>query len=216
MPTPAHKPRESKTEAYLHTYSVILNPNSTHYGALHHHISSTYENGLFVQDAIQLESNSRDFLTRMAQINETTQYLVTQLLPLLSNPSSPLTNIFHPSVCSSRLYYERQMRPQSEGFRPGYGGVFTMQFADLASSSTFFDNLDVYKGLSFGADVCIASPYMQMTGQAGKKQTSADDISETIIRFSVGLEKAEEILRRINTALDAAVLAHRDKFHVSI
>ncbi|CAG7944414.1 unnamed protein product [Penicillium salamii] len=195
--------------------SVILNPNSTHYGALHQHISSTYENGLFVQDAIQLESNSSDFLTRMAQINETTQYLVTQLLPLLSNPSSPLTNIFHPSVCSSRLYYERQMRPQSEGFRPGYGGVFTMQFADIASSSTFFDNLDVYKGLSFGADVCIASPYMQMTGQAGKKQTSADDISETIIRFSVGLEKAEQILRRINTALDAAVLAHRDKCHIS-
>ncbi|CAG8324006.1 unnamed protein product [Penicillium salamii] len=196
--------------------SVIVNPNSRHHDALRQQLSATYENGLFLEDAIQLESNSRDFIPRMARINKTTQYLVTQLLPLLSNPSNPITNIFHPSVCSSRPYYERQMRPQSEEFCPGYGGIFTMQFVDVASSSTFFDHLDVYKGLSFGADVCIASPYMQMTGQAGKKQNSVDDINETIIRFSVGLEEAEDILRRINIALDAAVLVHRDKCHVSI
>ncbi|OJJ42031.1 hypothetical protein ASPZODRAFT_162394 [Penicilliopsis zonata CBS 506.65] len=189
--------------------SAILNPNSRHYAALQRQLSATYENGLFVEDAIRLESNSRDFLTRMARINETTQYLVSQLLPLVMDPASPLMRIFYPSVCTSRPYYERQMRPAwPEGPRPGYGGVFTMEFADVATSAVFFDHLHVYKGLSFGADVCIASPYMQMTGQAGKKQASSSGISETIIRFSVGLEEAEEILQRINGALEAASVVY--------
>ncbi|OQE45885.1 hypothetical protein PENCOP_c001G04900 [Penicillium coprophilum] len=197
--------------------SAILNPNSTHYAALRNQMSATYENSLFVEDAIRLEFNSRDFLARMARINETTEYLVTQLLLLVSDPSSPLTRIFYPTVCTSRPYYERQMRPPwPEGLRPGYGGVFTMEFADVASSSVFFDHLYVYKGLSFGADVCIASPYMQMTGQTGKKQAATNGTNETIIRFSVGLEEAEEILQRIYTALDAAALVYMTKGHISL
>ncbi|KAJ5384417.1 hypothetical protein N7517_002328 [Penicillium concentricum] len=202
--------------AHLMARSAILNPNSTHYAALQKQMSATYENSLFVEDAIQLEFNSRDFLARMARINDTTQYLVTQLLPLVSDPASPLTHIFYPSVCSSRPYYERQMRPRwSERPRSGYGGVFTMDFADVASSSVFFDHLHVYKGLSFGADVCIASPYMQMTGQTSKKQVSANGTNDTIIRFSVGLEEVEDILQRINTALDAATLVYMAKGHMS-
>ena len=91
-----------------------------------------------------------------------------------------------------------------------------MQFADIASSSTFFDHLDVYKGLSFGADVCIASPYMQMTGQASKKQSSTNDTNETIIRFSVGLEGADDIVQRINVALNAANLVHMPQCRASM
>ncbi|PWY88167.1 PLP-dependent transferase [Aspergillus heteromorphus CBS 117.55] len=196
--------------------NVILNPNSPHYAALHKQISATYENNLFVEDAIRLESNSRNFLPRMDRVNKTTQHLVTQLLPLVSDPASPLTRIFHPSVCASRPNYERQMRaPSSEMPRPGYGGVFTMEFADIASASVFFDHLHVCKGLSFGADVCIASPYMQMTGQAGKKQALVNGTNDTIIRFAVGLEEPDEVLHRINTALDAATLVYRAKGHVA-
>ncbi|KAL2826394.1 hypothetical protein BDW59DRAFT_160920 [Aspergillus cavernicola] len=184
--------------------SVILNPNSRHYDPLRKRMRATYENNLFVEDAIRLESNSRNFLPRMARINETTQYLVDQL-SLLVHPASPLTRIFYPSVCSSRRFYERQMRPLlSPERRPGYGGVFTMEFGDIASASVFFDHLHVYKGLSFGADVCLAAPYVQMTGLDDQKQASTNGVKETIIRFSVGLEEAEEILQRINVAMDAA------------
>ncbi|KAJ5693235.1 hypothetical protein N7462_002658 [Penicillium macrosclerotiorum] len=197
--------------------SVILNPNSTHYVALRKRLSATYENSLFVQDAIRLEFNSRDFLARMARINDTTKYLVTQLLPLVSNPASPVTRILYPSVCSSRPYYERHMRLAWSNEPPsGYGGVFTIEFADIGSASVFFDHLISYKGLSFGADVCIASPYMQMTGQTGKKQPSSYDANETIVRFSVGLEDSGEILKRLNAALDAASLALSAHANVSL
>ena len=176
-------------------------------------MSATYENSLFVEDAIQLESNSRDFLPRMARVNETTQYLVDQLSRLVPDPAVPLTRIFHPSVCASRPYYEYQMRRVSSqiSFRAGYGGVFTMEFASVASAAVFFDALHVYKGLSFGADVCLASPYVQMTGQDYQQEASAGGVKETIIRFSVGLEEAGEILHRIQVALDAAAQVWRPK-----
>nr|A0A2I1D2M7.2 RecName: Full=Alanine racemase ungC'; AltName: Full=Unguisins biosynthesis cluster protein C' [Aspergillus campestris IBT 28561] len=193
--------------------SAILNPNSRHHAALHRQMAVTYENSLFVDDAIRLELNSRDFPARMAHINATTQYLVTQLERHVADPASPLTRILYPSQGPSRVYYERQMRRPRRSddgplSRPGYGGVFSMEFADVAGASTFFDHLDVYKGLSFGADVCIAAPYMQMTGQGAATQRpqphDSNYASETLIRFSVGLEPAEDILQRVHTALEAS------------
>ncbi|KAL4811156.1 PLP-dependent transferase [Aspergillus unguis] len=187
--------------------SAILNPNSRHYATLQSQMALTHENSLFVDDALQLERNSRDFPARMARINETTQSLVTQLAAHVADPTSPLTRILYPSLDPSRVFYEHQMRRvggshDGARHRPGYGGVFSMEFVDVASASAFFDHLDVYKGLSFGADVCIASPYMQMTGQ----QHNSSRVSETLIRFSVGLEPAEKILQRVHTALEAARL----------
>ncbi|PLB47172.1 cystathionine gamma-synthase [Aspergillus steynii IBT 23096] len=184
--------------------SVILNPNSPHWAELHEQMASFYQNDLFIDDAIRLEYNSRDFLDRVARINKTTLYLIKSLAPLVSDPSSPITRLFYPSVCSSLPFYERQMRPDTEEFRPGYGGLFTIEFATVATAATFFDHLHVYKGFSFGADVSIATPYVQMTMQQGKDQAAAYGVKETIIRFSTGLEEPEEILERMNTALRAA------------
>ncbi|KAI9035301.1 cystathionine gamma-synthase [Aspergillus affinis] len=184
--------------------SVILNPNSPHWTQLHELMTASYHNDVFVDDAIQLEYNSRDFLDRVANINRTTQYLIDKLAPLVSDLSSPITRIFYPSLSPSRKLYERQMRCATKDFRPGYGGLFTIEFANVATAASFFDNLHIYKGFSFGADVSIATPYVQMTMQDGKDKAAKWGVKETIIRFSTGFEGPEEIFNRIDTALNAA------------
>ncbi|PYI26039.1 PLP-dependent transferase [Aspergillus indologenus CBS 114.80] len=196
--------------------SAILNPQSRHHATLHSQMARTHENSLFVDDALRLERNSRDFPARMARINATTEALVRRLGPRVADPTCPLTGLLYPSRCASRGYYEGQMRwwssslPSAESRphpRPGYGGVFSMEFADCGCAAAFFDHLDVYKGLSFGADVCIAAAYVQMTGQQQQQpqqQNGSSTAHETLIRFSVGLEPAEEILLRVETALEAA------------
>nr|A0A2V5GUR2.2 RecName: Full=Alanine racemase ungC; AltName: Full=Unguisins biosynthesis cluster protein C [Aspergillus violaceofuscus CBS 115571] len=187
--------------------SAILNPRSRHHATLLNQMARTHENSLFVDDALRLERNSRDFPARMARINATTESLVQQLGPRVADPKCPLTRLLYPSRCTSRGYYEGQMRWSSSSSpgaesrpRPGYGGVFSMEFADCGCAAAFFDHLEVYKGLSFGADVCIAAAYVQMTG----RQNAPGTAHETLIRFSVGLEPAEEMLLRVETALEAA------------
>lgn len=197
-----------KAIRYFHAdgspHSVILNPNSPHWAQLHAQMASSYQNDLFADDAIQLEYNSRDFLDRVARINKTTQRLIDTLAPLVSDPSSPVTQLFYPSISPSRQHYKRQMRRATEDFCPGYGGLFTIEFATVATAAGFFDNLHVFKGFSFGADVTIATPYVQMTMQGSKKKLAEYGVKETIIRFSTGLEDLDDLLDRVNTALRAA------------
>ncbi|OJK00247.1 hypothetical protein ASPACDRAFT_42832 [Aspergillus aculeatus ATCC 16872] len=168
-------------------------------------MATTHENSLFVDDAIGLERNSRDFSTRMARINVTTEYLVSQLVARVADPTSPLTRVLYPSLSLLPI------PERTTGLAPGAGAT-SMSFADVGGAAAFFDYLDVYKELSFGADVCIAAPYMQMTGQVSQKQQQQQQqndtsANETLVRCAVGVEQLEEILQRVPRALDAASLA---------
>lgn len=158
-------------------------------------------NRLYVDDALRLESNSKSYLDRTRQVNETALYLVNNLLPFVSDPLSSIKSLYYPSVCWSRENYHRQMRPKTYEFKPGYGGLFTIEFQDTMSAASFFDNLQVCKGPSFGADITIALPYVQMVLQKEKEWAERNGLRETIIRIAVGLEQKDELLGIIEKAL---------------
>jgi cystathionine gamma-synthase len=167
-------------------------------------LNGSYVNNLFIDDAVQLEYNSRDFLTRAATVNDTAEYLVDFLQPLVSDPNSVVSRVYYPKVCWSKENYHKRMRPATEEFVPGYGGLFTIEFDTVASGSAFLDALDVHKGPSLGAHITLAQPYVQMVLQKKKEWAARHGLSETIIRISVGLENKEMLLNKIQTALLAA------------
>lgn len=185
-------------------YSVILNPNSMYYPDLRKGMSASYVNNLYVEDAIRLERNNRAFLSRAARLNETAIYLVDHLIQLVDDPTSPVSQIYYPSVCWSRDNYHHQMRPATLEFTPGYGGLFSVEFTDVPAAASFFDNLDVCKGPSFGTDVTIAQPYVQMVLQKEKQWAESNGLKETIVRVAVGLEDKDELLRCMAHAMVAA------------
>ncbi|CAI7630046.1 Cys/Met metabolism pyridoxal phosphate-dependent enzyme [Penicillium manginii] len=183
---------------------VTLNPKFCHYQELSNIFAATHVNNLYAEDAIQLEVNSRNYLERFTQQNRTAAYIMDFLQPSIADPNSALTTIYSPRVCWSREYYSRFMRPATDEFEPGFGSVFGVDFENTAQASAFFDNLPVCKGPSFGADVTIALPYVQLVMQKQKDWAKGHGLNETLIRISIGLEDPEVLLAHIKGALQAA------------
>lgn len=96
------------------------------------------------------------------------------------------------------------MRPATDEFEPGFGSVFGVDFDSTVHASAFFDNLPVCKGPSFGANVTIALPYVQLVMQDQKEWARGHGLNETLIRISIGLEDPEVLLEHIKGALRAA------------
>ncbi|CAI7631454.1 unnamed protein product [Penicillium pancosmium] len=183
---------------------VTLNPNFRYHQELSTIFAGTHVNNLYAEDAIQLEVNSRNYLERFTQQNRTAAYLIDFLHPYVADPSSALTTIYSPRVCWSREYYCRFMRPATDEFEPGFGSVFGVDFENPKQASAFFDNFPVCKGPSFGADVTIALPYVQLVMQKQKDWAKGHGLNETLIRISIGLEDPEVLLEHIKGALRAA------------
>ena len=164
-----------------------------------------------------MEINSRTYLERVAIMNETAEYLVDNLRPRMSSPAqepnkgisrsadSVISAIYYPKGSPSMGNYIQQMRRATDAFKPGYGCLFTIEFESVDVAARFYGNLDLHKGPSLGADVTLALPYVQMVLQREKEWAAGHGLRETIVRFSVGLEDKDELLRCNKSALAAAV-----------
>ena len=93
------------------------------------------------------------------------------------------------------------MRRDSPEFKPGYGGLFTLEFESEKAASVFFNNLEVHKGPSLGLVVTLAQPYVQTVFARDKEWAASYGLSETIVRISVGLESEEALGKAFKKAL---------------
>ena len=93
------------------------------------------------------------------------------------------------------------MRQDSSNFKPGYGGLFTLEFESEKAASVFFNNLDVHKGPSLGVVVTLAQPYVQTVFAREKAWAASYGLNETIVRISVGLENQEALGKAFQKAL---------------
>jgi len=180
--------------------SVVLNPSSAFYPVLKSIIQSSYRNDYYVADALQLERNSRDFFSRTTKVNTTTMTLVKFFRHLASDPSCPVTAVYHPSTCWSIENYHICMRPRTEDFEPGYGGLFTLEFTSVNAARIFFDASELHKGPSLGANVTLLQPYVQTVFSKEKAWAARHGLKESIVRVSVGLEDQELLLKAFKQA----------------
>lgn len=182
-----------------------------HYSQLKRLLDSSYKNNLHIDDALQLERNSRDFLQRVARVNETANYLVDHIAPLASDPGSVVSKVYYPKLCWSADEYHALMRAKTDDFTPGYGGLFTIEFDTVLAAAAFLDSVQLHKGPSIGANVTLVLPYVQMVFQKEKQWAAECGVNETIVRMSVGLEDKDLLLGCILGALQAA-----DKFRARL
>ena len=184
--------------------SIVLNPTSRFYETNKSTLSRTYRNELYCGDARKLEYNSREFLPRAARMNETALNLVSLLQHYALSPASTLTHVYYPRTCWSLENYRNRMRHDSPEFIPGYGGLFTLEFENEKAASTFFNTLDIHKGPSLGVVVTLAQPYVQTVFARDKAWAASYGLSETIVRFSVGLEDPKLLGKAFKKALKFA------------
>jgi cystathionine gamma-synthase len=186
--------------------SLILNPRSRHYATLKAHMSATYEDTYFDEDAVFMERNSRNFARRIRIIDENTlavcEYLRSRSISGgTSLPSPAIKEVFYPKYITPENYLSCKL---PEG---GYGGLFSLTFTSLAASQAFFDNMPFQKGPSLGTNFTLACPYTILAHYFELEWAAEYGVEEGLVRISVGMEEREGLLEGFKFALRAAEAA---------
>lgn len=142
--------------------SAVINPHGHYYPVLKKAFAREYEDILWAEDAVFLERNSRDFVSRIERINNTTEAVAallkeSSLGKLLSwniyqfiLTILAVKDIYYPKYSPSRPLYDAVRNPNG-----GYGGLFSATFYSTAEAMAFFDSLEVLKGPSLGTNFTL-------------------------------------------------------------
>ncbi|SCU82773.1 LAMI_0C00848g1_1 [Lachancea mirantina] len=179
--------------------SLVLNPRSRVYGFAQEFMTSSCEDLLWCEDAIYLERNSRDFVSRTLKINANTEFLLNQVL--LPQQGKLFKKIYYPSETSpeTKKHYDAVKCPSG-----GYGGLLSLTFYNEPQAHAFFDNLELCKGPSLGTNFTLACPYTILAHYSELDEVLKYGVETLLVRVSVGLE-GPVILKDVFTrAIDAA------------
>ncbi len=171
--------------------SAVLNSKGPFYDDLAAGFAQEFEDNLYGEDAICLEGNSRDFCERVRRVNTTAESVCNFLVD-------------HPSV--AKVYYPRfQTREFYDAFRRrdgGYGGLFSLTFARPEDHAPrFFNTLEINKGPSLGTNFSLACPYTILAHYNELEFAEGNGVSRHLVRVSVGLEPADDLISRFEHAL---------------
>jgi cystathionine gamma-synthase len=188
-----------------------LNPKGRYYQQLKQTLNTEFEDNYWGEDALFLERNSRDFVSRIARINKNAE-TISDLLRQhprgnLYNPLNASTQlIFHFSPIVKEVYYPKYSptKPYYDNCRcenGGYGGLLSVTFYSREDAIAVFDTMEVSKGPSLGTNFTLASPYTLLAHYGELDWAAQFGVASDLIRISVGLEETEELVDVLNRAL---------------
>lgn len=181
--------------------AAILNPSSRHYHTLKKAWEAEYEDNYWPEDAIFLERNSRDFVSRIARINDNAEAIVARLR---AHPR--VKDVFYPSISDTKANYDLCKTPSG-----GYGGLLSVTFSSTEDAAAFYDALDLAKGPSLGTNFTLASPFVLLAHYGELEWAESLGVPVALVRFSVGLEDQERLLRTMDVALQALEGKYHEK-----
>ncbi|KAL9114158.1 MAG: hypothetical protein Q9227_001930 [Pyrenula ochraceoflavens] len=177
--------------------SAVLNPHSPRYQSLKQAFDSEYEDNYWAEDALFMERNSRDFLSRIERINANAE-AVTQILAAPAPHANAVKQVYYPKLNPSRCYYDACRNPNG-----GYGGLFSVTFHRAEDAVKFFDTLDVAKGPSLGTNFTLSCPYTILAHYGELEWAASFGVEADLVRVSVGLEDRGELEAKVRRALEA-------------
>jgi cystathionine gamma-synthase len=146
-------------------------------------------------DIIQLETASRDCRERVEQINRTALEVCEYLS---QNPA--VESVYYPAFTDPKMY-DRFRRPDG-----GYGGVFSIVLKDAAKvTEAFYDAVEITKGPNLGTSFSLCCPFTLIAHYNELEWAESAGASRYLIRISIGLEPADELITRIQSAIDTAI-----------
>ncbi|EGE80260.1 cystathionine gamma-synthase [Blastomyces dermatitidis ATCC 18188] len=180
--------------------SAVFNPHGQYYQKLKTVLEAEYEDNYWGEDAIFLERNSRDFVSRIERINAATEEITAQL------KASPLIkDIFYPKYNPTRPFYDKCKNPNG-----GYGGLFSITFHSKEQAVAFYDSFEVMKGPSLGTNFTLSSPYVILAHYGELEWANSLGVPTELIRTSIGLEDPADLRARVERALAAAAQVSRE------
>jgi cystathionine gamma-synthase len=173
---------------------VTLCPDSHMYSDLREFFENDCPDGsrLYPSDARVLARNISSFSRRMRESNTNGELLADYLMA-----HSAVDKIWYPKFTTSDLY-ERVKRKGG-----GYGGLISFVLKNQKKSAKFFDALKISKGPSLGTEFSLACPYTLLAHYDELEWAEGCGVDQNLIRISVGSENAEDILGRVQEALES-------------
>jgi cystathionine gamma-synthase len=177
--------------------TLILNPRapSASYAALKRVLATEYEDNQFEEDAVYLERNSRDFVARIARANTNALAIVDVLSAACP---SKVKQVYYPRDSPTRAFYDHCRLPNG-----GYGGLASATFHSVKDAELFYDALQTSKGPSLGTNFTLASPFVLLAHYGELEWAAQYGCEQSLVRFSVGLEDPETLVKTFQDALDA-------------
>ncbi|KAI9697862.1 MAG: hypothetical protein M1820_007649 [Bogoriella megaspora] len=173
--------------------AAILNPKSRYYDILKQTWTKEYEDNYWPEDAVFMERNSRDFVSRIDRINVNAEAICDVLS---AHPRIKAVN--YPKTAPTRPFYDACRTPTG-----GYGGLLSATFYTPEEAAAFYDNLDTAKGPSLGTNFTLSSPFVILAHYNELEWAEKYGAERLLIRFSVGLEDTEQLVGHFERALGA-------------
>jgi cystathionine gamma-synthase len=174
--------------------SAVLNPHGRMYQTLKKVLSAEYEDNYWAEDAVFLERNSRDFISRIERINVNAEAIAEKL-----HSSSLVKRVYYPKHSPTRRHYDQCRNPGG-----GYGGLLSVTFSQVEQAAAFFDALEVQKGPSLGTNFTLSCPYTILAHYGELEWAASFGVEADLIRISFGLEDRQDLEERVERALNAA------------
>lgn len=181
-------------EANVMGGAAVLNPQGRYYEALKEVLNRDYEDNYWCEDAIFMERNSRDFVSRIQRINTNAEAICDVLM---AHPC--VKHVYYPKHSPSRQFYDACRTADG-----GYGGLLSVTFHTISQAIAFFDRLETAKGPSLGTNFTLTSPYVILAHYGELDWAASFDVPADLVRVSVGLESTEELKVIFGEALKAA------------
>jgi cystathionine gamma-synthase len=175
--------------------ALIINPDAPFAALFRRHLETIYEPDAFhPADLLQLENDSRTCRERVQQINATALTVCEHL-----NQHPAIESVYYPAFTDQEMY-DRLRRPDG-----GYGGLFSFVLKNAADhTEAFYDALEITKGPNLGTSFSLCCPFTLIAHYDELDWAEAAGASRWLIRISAGLEPAEELIARIDKALNFA------------
>jgi len=176
--------------------ALIINPDSPFSGHFRNQMNELHEPEAFhPSDIIQLELDSRDCRERVEKINATALKISDYL-----SSNQAVDSVYYPAGTDKEMY-DRFKRPDG-----GYGGLLSFVLKDAAKyTEAFYDALEITKGPNLGTSFSLCCPFVLIAHYNELEWAEAAGASRYLIRISVGLESADLLIARIQSAIDAAI-----------
>ncbi len=170
--------------------AVTLNPRSPHHAWFRARLEAEFaaQDPFWAEDALVLEVNSRDFVSRVQRMNHNASAL-TEFLK--SHPA--VERVWYPASPSE---FGRMARPGG-----GRGCLFSFLLRDEAAAARFYDKVQLSKGPSLGTNFSLCCPYTLLAHYQELDWAASCGVPRHLLRISAGLEEAPDLLARFAAAL---------------
>ncbi len=175
--------------------ALIINPTSRFADRFTELLKTLHEPKAYHSaDLVQLAEDSKDCRERVEQINRTTLEVCEFLQ---QHPA--VEEVYYPAF-TDKERYDRVKRPGG-----GYGGLFSFVLIDAEEhTKAFYDALEITKGPNLGTRFSLCCPFILLAHYNELDWAEVAGASRHLIRISIGLEPAAELINRLRRAFEAA------------